>query len=79
MTKIVKTEAEWKKLLTPQQFHVLRQEGTEAPFTSPLDKEKRKGLFVCAACELPLFDSSTKYDSGTGWRRGCATATTVSR
>jgi peptide-methionine (R)-S-oxide reductase len=67
MTKIVKTEAEWKKLLTPQQFHVLRQEGTEAPFTSPLDKEKRKGLFVCAACELPLFDSSTKYDSGTGW------------
>ncbi len=67
VAKIVKTEAEWKKLLTPQQFHVLRQEGTEAPFTSPLNNEKRKGTFVCAACELPLFDSGTKYDSGTGW------------
>ena len=65
--KVVKTDAEWRKVLTAQQFHVLREEGTEVPFTSPLNSEKRKGLFVCAACELPLFDSRTKYDSGTGW------------
>ena len=65
--KIVKTNAEWKKLLTPAQYHVLREEGTEAPHSSPLNDEKRKGAFVCAACELPLFDSRTKYDSGTGW------------
>ena len=65
--KVVKTEDEWRKLLTPAQFSVLRQEGTEPPFTSPLNNEKRKGTFVCAGCELPLFDSRTKYDSGTGW------------
>jgi peptide-methionine (R)-S-oxide reductase len=65
--KVVKTEAEWKKLLTPAQFSVLRQEGTEPPFTSPLNGEKRKGTFVCAGCELALFESRTKYDSGTGW------------
>jgi peptide-methionine (R)-S-oxide reductase len=65
--KLVKTEAEWRKLLTPAQFDVLRQEGTERPFTSPLNSEKRKGTFLCVACDLPLFDSRTKYDSGTGW------------
>ena len=65
--KVVKTEAEWRKILTPEQFDVLRQEGTERPFTSPLNNEKRKGTFVCAGCALPLFDSATKYDSGTGW------------
>ena len=65
--KIVKTEEEWKKILTPEQFYVLRKEGTERPFSSPLDKEKRKGTFLCAGCNLPLFESSTKFDSGTGW------------
>jgi peptide-methionine (R)-S-oxide reductase len=65
--KIVRTEDEWAKLLTPVQFAVLRQEGTERPFTSPLNSEKRKGTFVCAGCDLPLFESKTKYDSGTGW------------
>ncbi len=65
--KVVKTEEEWRKLLTPAQFNVLRKEGTEPPFTSPLNKEKRKGTFVCVAWELPLFLSQTKFDSGTGW------------
>ena len=65
--KVVKTDTEWRQVLTPEQYDVLRQEGTERPFTSPLNKEKRKGIFVCAGCELPLFESSTKYDSGTGW------------
>jgi peptide-methionine (R)-S-oxide reductase len=65
--KVVKTEDEWRKLLTPAQFSVLRQEGTERPFSSPLNNEKRKGTFVCAGCDLPLFESRTKYDSGTGW------------
>jgi peptide-methionine (R)-S-oxide reductase len=65
--KVVKTEDEWRKILTPDQFRVLRQAGTERPFTSPLNNEKRKGTFVCAGCDLPLFESKTKYDSGTGW------------
>ncbi len=65
--KVVKTEDEWRVLLTPAQFNVLREEGTERPFTSPLNNEKRKGTFVCAGCALALFESSTKYDSGTGW------------
>jgi peptide-methionine (R)-S-oxide reductase len=65
--RIVRTDDEWRALLTAAQFSVLRQEGTERPFTSPLNGEKRKGTFVCAGCELPLFDSRTKYDSGTGW------------
>ena len=64
---ITKTEAEWKQLLTPAQFYVLRQEGTERAFTSPLDAEKRPGVFVCAGCALPLFSSQMKFDSGTGW------------
>jgi peptide-methionine (R)-S-oxide reductase len=65
--KIVKTEDEWRALLTPAQFAVLRQEGTERPFTSPLNNEKRMGTFACAACALTLFESRTKYESGTGW------------
>src|SRR5574340_154601 len=67
IVKISKTDAEWKKLLTPEQYHVLRQEGTEKPYSSPLDREKRSGTFLCVACDLPLFPSRFKYDSGTGW------------
>jgi len=65
--KITKTEAEWKKLLTPEQFYILRQEGTERPFSSALNKEKRTGTFACVACDLVIFESKAKYDSGTGW------------
>lgn len=65
--KIQKSNAEWKKILTPEQYHVLREEGTERPFSSPLNNEKRKGIYVCAGCELPLFTSEMKFDSGTGW------------
>ena len=65
--KIIKTDEEWKKILTPEQYHILRKEGTEPPFSSPLNDEKREGIYVCAACELPLFTSDMKYDSGTGW------------
>ena len=65
--QVTHTEAEWKKLLTPDQFYVLRKAGTERPFTSPLDKEKRAGTFSCAGCALPLFSSKTKFNSGTGW------------
>jgi peptide-methionine (R)-S-oxide reductase len=65
--KLELSEAEWKKRLTPEQFAVLRHEATERAGSSPLDHEKRKGTFVCAGCELALFDSSTKFDSGTGW------------
>jgi peptide-methionine (R)-S-oxide reductase len=61
------TEAEWRTKLTPAQFSVLRKHGTERPFTSPLNDEKRKGTFACAGCDLPLFASDTKFDSGTGW------------
>ncbi len=61
------SEAEWRKRLTKAEFHILREEGTERPFTSPLNKEKRKGIFVCAGCANDLFSSRTKYDSGTGW------------
>lgn len=65
--KITKTKQEWEELLTPGQFDVLRAEGTERPFTSPLNDEKRKGQYVCAGCELDLFTSEMKFDSGTGW------------
>ncbi len=64
---VARTEAEWKQLLTPAEFNVLRQEGTERAFTSPLNDEKRAGVFACAGCALPLFSSQMKYDSGTGW------------
>lgn len=61
------SEAEWRKRLTREQFHVLREEGTEPPGSSPLNSEKRDGIFVCAACNQPLFSSASKYESGTGW------------
>ena len=61
------SDAEWKALLTPEQYAVLRQEGTERPFSSPLDHEKREGVFACAGCSLDLFSSKTKFDSRTGW------------
>lgn len=61
------TEAEWRKRLSPAAYAVLRQEGTERPFSSPLNNEKRQGTFLCAGCRLPLFSSAAKYDSGTGW------------
>jgi peptide-methionine (R)-S-oxide reductase len=62
-----RSEAEWKESLAPQQYEVLRREGTERSFTSPLNEEKRPGVFVCAGCSLPLFTSAMKFDSGTGW------------
>lgn len=61
------TDAEWRTRLTPQQYAVLRQKGTERPGTSPLNNEKRPGIYACAGCALPLFSSRTKFDSGTGW------------
>jgi peptide-methionine (R)-S-oxide reductase len=61
------SEAEWRRKLSAQAYAVLREEDTERPFTSPLNKEKRAGTFLCAGCDLPLFSSDTKYDSGTGW------------
>ena len=61
------TSEDWRNRLSPEAFNVLREEGTERPFTSPLNNEKREGVFLCAGCELPLFDSSKKFDSGTGW------------
>jgi peptide-methionine (R)-S-oxide reductase len=64
---VTHTDAEWHKLLTSDQFEVLRNQGTERPFTSPLLKEHRKGRFACAGCDLPLFSSETKFESGTGW------------
>jgi len=65
--KVIKTDAEWKQILTAEQYNVMRQKGTEAPYSSPLNDIHEKGTFVCAACELPLFSSATKFDSGTGW------------
>lgn len=65
--KVEKTESEWKKLLSPSAFYVLREAGTERPFTSPLNKNYEKGTFVCAACKTPLYKSEHKFDSGTGW------------
>ena len=65
--KIERSEAEWRQLLTPAQFRVLREEGTEPAWTSALNDEKRKGSYVCAGCDLELFTSDMKYDSGTGW------------
>jgi peptide-methionine (R)-S-oxide reductase len=65
--EIMKTPEEWKAILSPEQFAVLREEATERSWTSPLLDEHRKGTFNCAGCALPLFASETKYDSGTGW------------
>jgi peptide-methionine (R)-S-oxide reductase len=64
---IIKSNDEWKKILTKDQYYILRHEGTERPFTSKLNNEKREGDYVCAACDTKLFHSSMKYDSGTGW------------
>lgn len=64
---INRTNEEWKHMLTPEQYDVLREEGTERPFSSPLNNEHREGMFVCAGCGLELFLSKTKFDSGTGW------------
>jgi peptide-methionine (R)-S-oxide reductase len=61
------SETEWRSRLTPAQYRVLREHETERPFTSPLDREKRKGTFACAGCSNRLFDAATKFDSGTGW------------
>ncbi len=65
--EIEKSDAEWRAQLTPPQYEILRNEGTEPPWSSPLLKEHRKGTFACAGCDLPLFSSDTKFDSGTGW------------
>ena len=65
--EVTKSDAEWKKSLSPEAYDVLRHEGTELPFTSPLDKEHRKGIFACAGCANDLYSSDTKFDSGTGW------------
>ncbi len=65
--EIEKSDDEWRRLLGPARYNVLRRHGTERPFTSPLDREKRAGTFACAGCDLPLFASKTKFDSGTGW------------
>jgi peptide-methionine (R)-S-oxide reductase len=64
---LARTNELWKSLLTPPQYQVLREEGTERAFTSPLNAEKRPGVFACAGCSLPLFTSQMKYESGTGW------------
>lgn len=65
--EVTHTDAEWKKILTPGQYRVLREQGTEQAFTSPLLEEHRAGVFACAGCDLPLFSSKTKFESGTGW------------
>jgi peptide-methionine (R)-S-oxide reductase len=65
--EVTHTDDEWRKLLTPAQYAVLREEDTEPPFSSPLLHESRSGTFACAGCALDLFSSSTKFDSGTGW------------
>jgi peptide-methionine (R)-S-oxide reductase len=65
--EVTKTDDEWRKQLTPQQYQVLRHHETETPGSSPLNNEHRKGTFFCAGCYLPLFSSDTKFDSGTGW------------
>ena len=65
--RVDRTVGQWEEALSPSQFHVLREHGTERPDSSPLNQEKRSGRFHCAACGHPLFESNTKYESGTGW------------
>ena len=65
--KVIKTDTEWKRILTPEQYQVTRQKGTEAPYSSPLNDIHEQGVFECVACGLPLFSSKTKFDSHTGW------------
>ena len=67
MEKIDKSEEEWRKQLTPEQYRVMREKGTERPFTGEYEKTKEKGMYVCAGCGNPLFSSDTKYESGSGW------------
>ncbi len=67
MEKITKTEADWKKELRPEQYHILREKGTERPFTGKYYMHKEKGVYVCAACGNELFKSDTKFDAGCGW------------
>jgi peptide-methionine (R)-S-oxide reductase len=66
-TKVKKTDAEWKELLTPEQFEITRKKGTERPFTGEYYNSKEKGIYQCVCCGADLFDSEAKYDSGTGW------------
>jgi peptide-methionine (R)-S-oxide reductase len=83
--RVTRTDAEWRRLLTADQYAVLRKQGTERPFTSPLDHEKRRGVFHCAGCNWPVFSSVDKFDSGTGWPsfkkpiNGRATGTSIDR
>jgi peptide-methionine (R)-S-oxide reductase len=65
--RISHTEEEWRKLLTPEEYHMLREDGTEPPFRNKYHDNKRKGIYTCAGCELELFSSDAKFDSGTGW------------
>lgn len=65
--EVTRAPAEWRRILGPQRFAILREAGTERPYSSPLNKEHRRGTFACAGCGLPLFSSTTKFDSGTGW------------
>ena len=65
--KLHLTEAEWRERLTPEQYHVLREHGTERAFTGRYEKNKATGVYMCAGCGAPLFDAATKYDSGSGW------------
>ncbi len=65
--EVTRSDAEWKKLLSPAAYEVLRHQGTEPPFSSPLNGEHRKGVFACTGCALSLYSSDTKFDSGTGW------------
>lgn len=65
--EVTKSEAEWRRILSPAQYYVLRDHGTEYAGSSPLDRETRRGIYHCAGCDLPLFSSDTKYDSRTGW------------
>jgi peptide-methionine (R)-S-oxide reductase len=65
--EVTKTDEEWRRVLTPAQYQVLRHEATEAPGSSPLLHEHRRGVFACAGCDLPVFESDTKFESGTGW------------
>jgi len=67
MDKLEKPRSEWRELLKPEEYAVLFEEGTERPYTHPLNQEKRSGTFICAACSLPLFRSEAKFESGTGW------------
>jgi peptide-methionine (R)-S-oxide reductase len=65
--EVTKSEAEWRRSLSPLQFSILRKQDTEPPFSSPLDEERRPGTYSCAGCDLPVFSSADKFDSGTGW------------